>query len=140
MSKQIRATVGALILVCLLATSCKKETFKMLQGTWQGSEYSTDDKDLSPQILEGGLTIHKSTVYVLSGDGTFTEKVFENTSNGQWSFDAATKKITFEYKEKAGPQEIQKFSYEIVSITDKELKVKNALNGIGNEYLTFVKK
>jgi hypothetical protein len=140
MSKQIKATIGVLMVVCLLAASCKKNTSNTLQGTWQGSNYETSAKDLSPQIIEGGLMVHTNTTYNLNADGTFTETVFKETSTGNWSFDEATKKITFEYKEKSGPQEIRKFAYEIVSLTDKELKVKNALNGIGDEYLTFVKK
>ncbi len=131
-------TVGCIIF--LNACGDKQSIESKLIGIWQGTDYSHDLKDVPAMYEQGGKEMNKNTRYVFKADSTFTEIRFTYESSGKWHYNAADKKLTLEFAQMQGPQEINKPVYEVVSLTDKELKLKNSLSGQGFEYLTFAKK
>lgn len=114
----------------------------MLEGTWQGQEYSTnmDTKSLSPDIIKGAQDVVKSTFYTFNADGTFVESVFKIESTGKWRYTDSTKILKLSYSDIQGPQDRLNPEYEIVSITSEKLVMKVKLSGKNYEHYTFIKK
>ncbi|HYG16759.1 MAG TPA: lipocalin family protein [Bacteroidia bacterium] len=133
--------LSAAFLLVVLFTSCKKDVPQMLEGTWQGQEYSTDmdTKDLSPAVIKGAQDVVKSTFYTFNADGTFIESVFKIESTGKWLYNDSSKMLKLVYSDIQGPLD-RNPQFEVISITSEELKVKNKLTGKNYEYYTFIKK
>lgn len=114
----------------------------MLEGTWQGQEYSTnmDTKSLSPDIIKGAQDVVKSTFYTFNADGTFIESVFKIESTGKWRYTDSNKILKLSYSDIQGPQDRLNPEYEIVSITSKKLVMKIKLSEKNYENYTFIKK
>ncbi|KAB2917633.1 MAG: hypothetical protein F9K23_04425 [Bacteroidetes bacterium] len=138
--KQLFLLLAAGCIILVNACGDKQPAQSKLVGIWQGTDYSHDLKDVPAMYEQGGKEMNKNTRYIFKDDSTFTEIRFTYESTGKWYYNANDKKLTLEFTKMQGPQEINKPVYEVVTLTDKELKLKNSLNGQGFEYLTFTKK
>lgn len=136
-----KITLCTLLAFLILATtSCKDKTEDKILGIWQGHSYTTNYTKINEKDLKDIKMITEYTFYSLNSDSTFSETVFDFTSTGKWSYDAKTKKLALTYIVKNGPPNRPNPNYEVISLTDKEMKCKISSNDSTYEVYTFVKR
>lgn len=137
----VKRTLSLLMALLLLALmGCKDTTENKIVGIWQGHNYTTNYSKMTEKDLKDIKMITEYTFYTLNADKTFSETVFDFTSTGKWSYDTKTKKLALTYIVKNGPPNRANPNYEVISITDKEMKCKITSNDSTYEVYTFVRR